>query len=407
MRRLFCIVVAIAAAAALFVPTATAKAMPYFEDATVIGDEVNMRMRPTTESPVIMKLAQGDRIGVFCEETEGWYRIIYGNYRGYISADYVFLPSRDQLIGHVLQAGLNVRQNPGSYSGVVGTLNEGTGVTITNISGEWYYIEADTLEELEEADEAQSEEAVLDEDEDAEGDLAILRGYVHRDFVELSSAKTASTLLKPGMSGALVRNVQQNLRKRGFLMASATGFYGEMTESAVKEFQKKAGIKDDGIIGQRTYEILFSDADISVTRAERHGIRGPIRMTEWNSVKNVFTRGSRAVVTDVRSGRKFTVRRHGGTLHADVEPASADDTATMKRIIGGSWSWSRRPIWVTVGSRTYAASMNGMPHGGASIGGNNFNGHFCIHFKDSRTHTGNAQCRMHQAAVRYAFEKGQ
>ena len=138
MKRIICVFIAIAVLVVLFAPLGSAYAMPYFEDATVTGDEVNMRMRPTTDSPIIMKLPQGTRIGVFCEEIDGWYRIIYGNYRGYISSDYVFLPSTDYIIGNVKQSGLKLRQNPGTYSNVVATLNEGTGLTITNISGEWY-----------------------------------------------------------------------------------------------------------------------------------------------------------------------------------------------------------------------------------------------------------------------------
>jgi hypothetical protein len=46
--------------------------------------------------------------------------------------------------------------------------------------------------------------------------------------------------------------------------------------------------------------------------------------------------------------------------------------------------------------------MNGMPHGGQSIKTNNFKGHFCIHFKNSRTHAGNRLDKSHQAAVKKA-----
>ena len=101
MKRPVLILITIALCLAVFAPVSTANAMPYFEDATVIGDEVNMRMRPSTDAPVITQLGEGARIGVFCEEQEGWYRIIYGNYRGYISSEYVFLPSKDYMIAHV------------------------------------------------------------------------------------------------------------------------------------------------------------------------------------------------------------------------------------------------------------------------------------------------------------------
>ena len=294
------------------IPINTAQAMPYFEDATVMGDEVNMRMRPTTESPVIMQLNEGTRIGVFCEEEDGWYRIIYGNYRGYISADYVFLPSTDSMVAHVLEGGLNLRQNPGVYSNIIMELAEGTGITVKNLSGEWYYVEIEQTNE--------------------DGTLNIINGYVHKDYIKISSAKQVSNLLKIGMSGAEVRNMQQELRDRQFLIAPATGYFGDVTEGAVKAFQRKAGISQDGVVGAKTYEMIFGDNDISTTVAELFGITGEVRLSTWDDIAKTFRKGTKALVTDVRTGKQFWVRRFGGWWHADVEPLTAKDTAIMKSI---------------------------------------------------------------------------
>ena len=57
----------------------------------------------------------------------------------------------------------------------------------------------------------------------------------------------------------------------------------------------------------------------------------------------------------------------------------------MKEIYGGSWSWDRRAVILTVDGTRIAASMNGMPHGQGALQ-NNFPGHFCIHFAGSTTH---------------------
>ena len=78
------------------------------------------------------------------------------------------------------------------------------------------------------------------------------------------------------------------------------------------------------------------------------------------------------------------------------------DTAALKKAYGGKWSWKRRAIFVTINGVNYAASMNGMPHGGSSIKGNNFDGHHCIHFTNSRTHCSNKVCKNHQAAIKKA-----
>ena len=70
----------------------------------------------------------------------------------------------------------------------------------------------------------------------------------------------------------------------------------------------------------------------------------------------------------------------------------------MKKIYG-HWSWKRRPVLVKYNGHVYAASMNGMPHGTCSITNNNFDGHFCIHFYNSRTHETNRVDEDHQSCV--------
>lgn len=106
----------------------------------------------------------------------------------------------------------------------------------------------------------------------------------------------------------------------------------------------------------------------------------------WKEVKNVFRRMSYAWVVDLETGESFRVQRRAGSRHADVQPVTREDTAIMKRIYRGKWSWKRRAILVKIDGHTYAASMNGMPHGAGAIRGNDFPGHFCIHFQGSSTH---------------------
>ena len=385
MKKTIFIVIAVILCVQIFMPVTTAGAALYFEDATILGEEVNMRLRPTTDSPIIMQLDDGARIGVYCEEEDGWYRIIYGNYRGYVSADYVFLPSKDYLVANVLEGGLHLRQNPGLYSTIIRDLNEGTGLKILSITGDWYFIEIEESHE--------------------DGTIGVIDGYVHKDYVKLSSAEQPGMLLKLGMSGAEVRNVQQELRKRNFMIAPATGYYGDITKGAVKAFQRKAEIQADGIIGPQTYEMLFSDNGIMTTTAEMLGITGEVKLSTWDEIAKQFKKRSYATVTDVKTGLQYKVYRFGGWYHADCEPVSAKDTAIMKEIYGGAWSWNRRAIWVTLSNGvTYAASQNGMPHLASPVSGNNFDGHFCIHFKDSKVHETSRECPRHQSCVQYAYK---
>ncbi len=110
------------------------------------------------------------------------------------------------------------------------------------------------------------------------------------------------------------------------------------------------------------------------------------RMLSWDQVRKDFRRMSYATVVDLETGEQFRVQRRAGSRHADVQPLTAYDTKIMKNIYQGKWSWKRRAILVRVNGNTYAASMHGMPHGAGAIAGNEFPGHFCIHFKGSSTH---------------------
>lgn len=122
----------------------------------------------------------------------------------------------------------------------------------------------------------------------------------------------------------------------------------------------------------------------------------------WEEVNHLFPKYATARVTDIYTGLSFTVQRREGSAHADVQPLTAADTAVMKKIYGGQWSWDRRGIIVEIGGYRIAASMHGMPHGGGKIVDNNFPGHFCIHFLGSYVHGGGMDERHHREILKAA-----
>ncbi|MCL2396677.1 MAG: hypothetical protein FWC93_01290 [Defluviitaleaceae bacterium] len=131
---------------------------------------------------------------------------------------------------------------------------------------------------------------------------------------------------------------------------------------------------------------------------------GNIEKLPWRDMRQIMPTGTRIHVYDVRTSRTFYIRNFSNGNHADVEPINAQDTETLRAIYGGRWSWDARPVLVTFNGRTFAAAINGMPHGGSTISGNNFNGHICLHFYRSTTHNGNRRYEATmQAAVREAF----
>ena len=122
----------------------------------------------------------------------------------------------------------------------------------------------------------------------------------------------------------------------------------------------------------------------------------------WEEVDKIFPMYATAKITDIYTGASFNVQRREGSSHVDAQPLTAEDTAIMKIIYGGRWSWERKGIIVEVRGYRIAASMNGMPHGGGKIDDNNFPGHFCIHFFGSTIHSGGMDIQHHREILKAA-----
>jgi hypothetical protein len=159
-------------------------------------------------------------------------------------------------------------------------------------------------------------------------------------------------------------------------------------------------VEYNGVSGYMFAEFLFDMSKIG----EKVGING-VELLHWSEAKQIFKTGMPVHVTDVRTGITYYVSSFSNGKHADVETYTKEDTDAMLRSYGGKWSWNTRPIWVTIGDRTIAASTNGMPHGGGVISGNGMNGQVCIHFYGSQIHPGASLSheRSHQNSVQEAF----
>lgn len=119
----------------------------------------------------------------------------------------------------------------------------------------------------------------------------------------------------------------------------------------------------------------------------------------WEQVDKIFPRMAKAKVRDLETGLSFDIQRRAGSLHADVQPLTSEDSKIFKEIYGGNWSWKRRAVILEKGDYKIAASMNGMPHGQGAIRGNNFPGHFCIHFYNSKVHSSKKVDTAHQLMI--------
>ena len=72
------------------------------------------------------------------------------------------------------------------------------------------------------------------------------------------SLPTAEPVLRSGMTGDAVKNLQSRLYTLGYYTAEIDGQYGAVTKDAVLTFQRINGLDADGIVGAETRGLLFS-----------------------------------------------------------------------------------------------------------------------------------------------------
>ena len=321
-------------------------------------------------------------------------------------------------------AGVNLRKKAG-YTDTIGRVNKGVVLPYygepTKVKGvNWYYVKHPTLG----------------------------YGYLHASYINLCNAdgsalatptpaptstpapgttttpvntsQTEATYntLKTGSTGDAVRNLVTELKNQGYYTGSVTSKYTTAVASAVKAFQKAKGLTVDGIAGSATQHKLFNTVPVGYANLENLTMTlYPAEKIDWNTggINDLWAKGSNYKVYDVKTGIVWWAHRWSGGLHVDAEPLTAADTARICRIYGVNQSsqitntthWQRRPMLVTIGTRTFACSLYGVPHNypeGDTIPDNDFKGQLCIHFSNSKTHSSKKVDSGHEEAIQYAWE---
>ncbi len=196
---------------------------------------------------------------------------------------------------------------------------------------------------------------------------------------------TTQALSKYGSSGSEVRNIQTKLKNWGYYNGSVDGIYGSQTKAAVESFQRKNGLKVDGIAGPETLAAMglpsgtsssnssSSDSDLNLLARIIHGeARGEpytgmvaVGAVVLNRVKDSrFPKTIAGVIYqsgafDAVSDGQINLTPSQQAINAARDALNGWDptygcvyywnpaTATSK------WIWSR-PIKVTIGKHVFA-----------------------------------------------------
>lgn len=204
----------------------------------------------------------------------------------------------------------------------------------------------------------------------------------------LPVALAATDYLQKGSKGARVKELQLLLKEKGVYRGKINNIFDSNTHKAVVKWQKMMGLPAKGIVGPATWASLKANTKKPMETVSRSGVdRVPDKgeLIDWSIINQMWVIGRVATIIDVETGKQIQVKRIYGHNHADVVPLTFADTSVLKSLYG-KWSWDRRAVIVFYNGQYWAGSINGMPHGEGFSEINNFPGHFCVHFLNSKTH---------------------
>lgn len=372
-------------------------------------ENVNLRSSYSTTSAAKASLDEGDKCRITKKYTVGseiWYYITVSDgkytHTGYVRSDMIKLISEDEYgsgaddsasgdtetLGMIRVTGNNValRNGPGTSYSKAGTASTGDVFYYIDTEDGWfrtktgYWISRDYAK-------------VMTSDE--------VGDYVGSD----SSSSSGSGVYKYGSTGSDVLYIQTALKKLGHYSGSLTGHYGNKTTQAVMDFQRDNGLSADGVVGAKTMTKIreaYNEATSGGSGSSSSGsssssgisLHSTVYDLSWDDYKRAYvraglSRGNTFKLTDLKTGKTFKVYVQSAGYHADVEPATAADTAIMCSIYGVSSAnkigYTRRAMIATIGNYQFVCSMYGETHGSEVITNNNYDGQFCIHFRDCKT----------------------
>ncbi len=359
----------------------------------VTANKLYFREEADADGEVITRLSQGTVVTVISTD-DGWAKVRWDGKEGYLATEYLKKITSASVSGKnttQLSGTGWIRKDTPMYKAANDTsekimeIKKDTKLSIQGETVNFYYVKADgkygyvvkgrvTMEQPASTNESKKTE-------------------------ESKTEQKENRILRMGSEGEDVKKLQLRLSELGYMKEKyVTGYYGEITESAVVKFQIRAGLETDGIAGPATKSKLESS---SAPRPQK------VIEMDWyktNVSSLVYKRGGTAKIIDCETGTVIKIRRVGGSNHMDVEPLTAEDTAKLKKLYNGSWSWKRRSVILVADGKYIAASINGMPHGAEISTTNNFEGQFCLHTTNSRTHGTDKVDSEHQKYIERALD---
>ena len=399
---------------------------------TVNTNGLNLRASYSQDSNSLYQVKSGvvmEYIGTKQVGTVTWYNVIYkdvelwahggylevmteAEYKAYLAQNPDFLPNVNDNLGYVktLEANVPVRNAANGSQKIATIADKGDVVkyyTDKILAGGdyWYRVYVDgkfgyVLAELVDKCDVNGDPLPVPE----------VPGAVK------SQQESSYTTLKKGNSGDAVANLVQELINQGFYKGKVTSSYTTDVKTAVAAFQEAHGLDADGIADSATQHALYGTVPIGAGDTSNLSFTiYPVEKIDWfdGGIQQLLPKGANFKIYDVKTGKVWWAHRWSGAYHADIETLTKADSKTLCAIYGVSNLqeivdknlWQRRPCLVTIGTRTFACSLDGMQHNpdGDTIGNNGMEGQICLHFTNSKGHSSGEVSESHYEAIQYAY----
>ena len=223
------------------------------DTAEVTASSLYLRKEATSDSEALLLLRKGKRLEVL-GKTGSWYKVSYGNYTGYVYDDHVTVSDED-----TYQKG----DNGPTVKAIQQRLKE-LGYYKNTCDGSYGNVTVNAVKAF------QKKNGLTQDGKVTEATLKKLNASsaipANGKAVAAEEKKEETKddgSLKKGAKGSEVKKLQQRLKELGYYKSSCDGDYGNVTVTAVKAFQKKNGLTQDGVAGSSTLKKLNSTSAIA------------------------------------------------------------------------------------------------------------------------------------------------
>ena len=314
-----------------------------------VHSSLNVRSGASTSSSVIGSLSNGSKVTIV-GESGSWYKINYGNTTGYVSKDYVQASGEQNSSSESSSQGttsgksgqvvnvhssLNVRSGASTSSSVIGSLSNGSKVTIVGESGSWYKI-----------------------------NYGNTTGYVSKDYVQASgeqnsSSESSSQGTTSGKSGQVV-NVHSSLNVRSGASTSSS-VIGSLSNGSKVTIVGESG---------SWYKINYGNTTGYVSKDYIQSSGESNNSSNSGNSSSETASNKSGYVVNVHSS--LNVRSGASTSSSVIGSLSNGSKVT---IVGESGSWYKINYGNTTGyvSKEYVSLGSSVPNTGNNSGNSNSN----------------------------------